>query len=149
MNKHPSTTAWIVIHIACPMIPFVLGGLIRIAMNKWHLSFTTFSASELAICLALLVLFINQSLLKSQRILDNEDKETDVEGQAALFLLFAIILIALFVVIVVLHTAVYDCKMATLCPSLNFFTILVFVMMPLIVWWSIMTQKSFRLKTSI
>ena len=72
--RRPSSKTWLVIYLVLPMTPWVLAGVIRLITTSGSMSWNTFSGSELAICLSLLALLVNQSLLKSERILDSEEK---------------------------------------------------------------------------
>lgn len=149
VSRHPSTRAWVIIHVGFPMMPFLLGGLIRLVTTSCRLSWTTFSASELAICLALLAVFINQSLIRSERLLDSEDKKAEAEAQAALFLFLAVVFTALFAVVTGFGVAVRELHVEALRAGLHTFEIVVFAAMPLILMLSVLTQQSFRLKANI
>jgi hypothetical protein len=102
VDKSPKTWAWFIIHILFPLLPVIIGGLIRFGLNL-QLTMDTFSSSELAICVAFLCILVYQSLLKNERLLDNEDKKKEAEGMATLYLICAILLIVGYSVITVLN----------------------------------------------
>lgn len=146
-EKHHTRT-WLIIYIVFPMMPFLLGGGIRL-MTLNNLSWTTFSASDLAICLALLSLFVNQSLARSARLLDNEDKKAETELQALVFLGLAFIFLIFFALIVSFGAEVYDLKLDMLKNSLRICEIITFASLLPILSFSIKTQQSFRLRANI
>jgi len=95
-----STKAWVCVYVLLPMLPVILGAFIRLVISSWQLSYDTFSPSDLAICLALLVLLTNQSLLQHEELLDNPDKEADKATQAVGCLILAAFVLGLFALIV-------------------------------------------------
>ena len=147
--RHPSTKAWIIIYIVFPLIPFMLGGMIRMIISSGGLFWTAFSASELAICFALLSLFINQNLLRTERVLDNKDKKEDVEMAALVFLLSAVFFIVLFAVIITCDVTVYLHEVEMLKRPLQYFQLIVFGLAPFMLSWSISIQRSFRLRANL
>lgn len=140
---------WIIANIAFPLMPFFIGGAIRLIIIK-KICLTTFSASDLAICLALLSLSINQSLLRNIRILDNEDKKAETETWAAVFLMCAIVSLILFGVIVFCNSSVIDLQLKIFEETLSYCELFTFYLMfPLLMFLSDKTQKAFRLRTSL
>src|SRR5437764_14890944 len=94
-SSPPSTKVWLLVHIVVPLLPFLFGGLIRGGLTS-HIKLDTFSASELAISLGLLCLFVNQSLSSSELMLGNKDKEADISFWAVCFFCIGILLFVLF-----------------------------------------------------
>lgn len=154
LDKNHSRT-WQIMYIVFPMLPFLLSGGIKIITLLHNLSLTlvfylfSTSASDLAICLALLSLFISQSLAKSERILDNEDKKAETQKQILIFLVFAIISLILFTLIVLFSTMVNYLQDEHAQLSLYCCGILTFVLMIIVINLSIKTQQSFRLRANI
>ena len=144
-----SATNWCLVHIGIPILPFLLGSAIRVGVACGQLSWKAFSSSDLAICLALLSLLMNQSLLRSERILDNEDKKEEVEGRATFFLILAMVLIALFSVIVALDSVIENYAIRALEPPLRIFEIATYLLMPTMLYLSIQTQRSYKLKVNM
>lgn len=147
--RQPSTKNWVIVYIVFPLIPFLLGSLIRLITLSGRIYWDTFNASELSICLALAAMLINQCLLRSGRLLNSEEKQEDAAGEAMLYLFFGIIFIALFSVMVAFSICVNNLQVEELEIPLRGFQILIWILMPVIIWYIIKTQKSFRLLTSI
>jgi heme exporter protein D len=131
------------------MFPVFLGGFIRLVISSWQLSYGTFTASELAICLALLALLTNQSLLQHEELLNNLDKEADIATQAVACLVFAAVLLVLFALIVGFSSAIEQLHLEALQPSLQGFENFVYILSPIIIGFAILTQRSFRLKARL
>lgn len=146
VSTRPSTKVWFLMHICFPLSPFFLGGLIRLITTSFSLAWTTFSASELAISLGLLCVFINQSLLNTERLLDNADKEEETKGAALFFILFAIVLFGLFALIEGFHTAVTQLAVQALETPLRTFQVIVFFLLPVALASSFHVQRNFQLK---
>lgn len=153
MNRPPTSKVWIVINVILPLVPFLLGGMIRFVTTSLRLSWSTFSASEMAICLGLLSLFLNQSLVRSDRVLDNKDKQRDVATEAAIYLVLGVIFIALFALITAYGCIISELNLSTevaaLERPLRNFELIVFAMAPFMIAFSIQTQRSYRLKASL
>lgn len=142
------TIVWTVVHVFFPLLPFGLGGIIRlITLNE--ISFTVFDASDLAICLALLSLLINQNLLKNPRNLDNEDKKTETEAQALFFLILAVCFLILFTLITCFDAAVIDLQIEKLKSPLHISESISFFSMLPVLLFSVLTQRSFRLRAEL
>jgi hypothetical protein len=140
---------WLIANITFPLLPFFLGGLIRLILIK-NLCLTTFSASDLAICLALLSLSINQNLLRNVRVLENEDKKAETESWASVFLLFAIVSLVLFGIMVFCSSSVNDLQLNMLEETLNYCELFTFFLMfPLLIILSNRIQKTFKLRATI
>lgn len=119
---------WTVTHVVFPLLPFFLGGFVRLLAGAWHFDWSTFSASDLAICLAVLCLCVNQSLVREERLLDNQDKKEDAATESVLFLVLGITLLALFSVVVAFDTAVTILHLEQLAEPLHFFQFAVAVL---------------------
>lgn len=133
------------------MIPFLFVLIIRfiLALTIGGIGWNTFSASECSICLTLLCLFINQSILRTERLLDNEDKKAEAEEKATHFLLLACFALLLFVIISCLSEISINPSYVEIGKSLHVFEILVFIFMPLVIWYTINIQKAYRLRSSL
>jgi hypothetical protein len=113
------------------------------------LSWDTFSASELAISLALLTLLLHQSLLGTQRILDSEDKKQEVAAWAYGLLGFSAFLIALFAANVVFDTQVNKLLDGDYEGQLRISQATVFLLAPFPVVAGIVAQRVFHLKAGM
>lgn len=147
--KRPSTKNWLIIYIVFPLTPFVIGSFIRLITLSGNIDWNTFSASDLSICLALAAILINQSLLRTARVLDDADKREEVAVVATLYLILGFIFITIFSLTVAFNLCVTNLTIEKLSNPLHVFQISAWVLMPIIVWYSIRIQKSFKLKTSI
>ena len=142
-------TTWTVVHVYFPLVPFGLGGLLRL-VTSLDLSWNTFSASDLAICLGLLSLLVSQSLLKAEpHILDDEDKREEAKKQVYLFLFYAVVLIVFFAVTTVFDSLVTDRGYRELNISLRIFQGLTFATLLFMLWVTRRTQQSFRLSGAL
>lgn len=144
-DNNPKIWSWFLIHILFPFLPFILGGTIRLGLH-WQLTIDTFRATELAICLAFLSILVYQSLLRNERLLDNEDKKKDVEGMATLFLIFAVILIAFYSVGIALDCFSDHPEIQIVQNGKTFVSLLVYVFGIVITIASISIQKSYKLR---
>ncbi|MFC2108409.1 hypothetical protein ACFLS5_03005 [Candidatus Bipolaricaulota bacterium] len=138
--------AWFLTHITLPMVPFVLAGVIRLLMHKFAASMETFSTAELAICLALLCLCVNQSLARHPRLLDNEDKLAEAQSEALVFLLLSIILVAAFALVVLLDVLVFELNYRDGLVALRFIQSTILAVMPWVLHRASRAQQSFDLK---
>lgn len=148
MMPNWETLKFVLVNVALPLTPFFVGGTIRLILTL-HISWDTFSSSELAICLALLAFFINQNLVRSDRILDNSDKQHAIHNETLVYLLAGSCFLFLFVVVTVLSCLVPDPRTAHLVTSLRIFEGLVFLGTPAMIVISLQTQRSYRLKASL
>ena len=146
--KHPATNIWILIYILFPLSPFLLGGVIRLVLSR-DPTWTTFNASDLAISFALLCLFINQSLLKNEILLPNDDKVEDVELKAYYFLTFSGIFFFLFISNVFCDSIIKYYYMEELETSFHIFQIFVFILSVPAFIMSIKVQQTFKLRAYI
>lgn len=138
-----------VVHVFFPLLPFALGGLLRL-VTALNVSWSTFSAPDLAICLALLSLLVSQSLLRKEPdILEDEDKKDEAKRQVYLFLGYGVSLIVLFAVTTVFESLVGDSKHADLNTSLHIFQGMTFAALLFMMWISRRTQQSFRLSGTL
>lgn len=136
------------VNIVLPMTPFLVGGFARL-VALMSLAPNVFSVSELAIGLAFICLLTNQSLVKSERNLDNKDKKSENAACAKAFLALAVFVIALFAITVFLEalTSVPNYKdfeqRLLLCDFVTIIAML--IIMPA----SILAQMSFDLGTDL
>ena len=99
-DKRLSSQTWIIVHIFFPLIPFFLAGSIRYIVKGYKIDFDTFSTSTLAISIGLLCMLVNQSLLASNRPLIDKEELESIHGTATMFFILAIIVFALFGILV-------------------------------------------------
>lgn len=147
--RPPSTTIWLVVHVVTPLLPFLLGGTIRLFIRSLTFSWATYSAADLAISLALVAVFVNQSLLNSEPLLDNPDKREDLRGWATVYFHAATGLIALFAVIIALVSVRQDMDVDQLDTPIRLLSAAVFVTAPVLIGVAAATQRSFKLKATV
>lgn len=139
-----------VVNIAFPLTPFVLGGLVRCAVSSLSVTWETFSASELAVSLGLLALFVNQSLLNSRGAIDDDfDRREELSGSAVVFLMLAMCSFMLFGLIEGFAVAVNGLGVDELVLPLAIFRTAAFFFLPLVMYLAVRAQESFRLRTNI
>jgi len=131
------------------MLPVILGAFIRLVISSWQLSYDTFSPSDLAICLALLILLTDQSLLQHEELLDNPDKAADKATQAVGCLILAAFVLGLFALIIGLSSAIQQYHLDSLQAPLRGFDNSVYVLTPITIGFAIVTQRSFRLRAKL
>jgi hypothetical protein len=153
-DKH-QRIVWQIVNVVLPMMPFFLGGGIRLISTQ-NLDLATFNASDLAICLALLSLSMCQNILNSERVLDNKDKKDEAKSYALIFLLIGIVFLVLFTVIEIYTSSINDPLMSRndflisrFTTSLECCKIVTFASTPLVLMFSNKAQKTFRLRSDI
>lgn len=145
--RHQSIN-WHIVYIILPMTPFVLGGIIRY-INTQNLCLATFSASDLAICLTLLSLSVNQSIIRAERLLNNPDKEDEAATHASIFLIFAILSLVLFTATIFYTSSIDDLRLDKFENSLVISQYATYALLPPIFILSGMAQQTFRLRATI
>lgn len=148
MTSRASTVTWLFVHIVFPLAPFALAGAARLIVTR-SLSWDTFSASELAISLALLTLLLHQCLLRSERRLDSEEKREEVAAWAYVLAGVSVFFIVLFVLNVVFDTQVNKLLEEQHEPSLRISEAVVFLLFPFAVYLAVLVQRTFHLKAAI
>jgi hypothetical protein len=152
MKKYSGRT-WMRVHILYPLIPFLLDGIIRFLSSQFQFSLGTFSASTLAMSVALLSVFVNQSLLTSEPILPNSDNAEDVLDAANQFITYAIFGFAAFSIIVLLtalkefYSSKFDVDTLQSIKSIFEYAVYFFVFIP--IKSAIKAQRAFKLKATI
>lgn len=141
----PSTRAWVVVHLLLPLLPFLMGALVRF-LSCLAVSWAAFDASELALSLCFISVFVRQSLLESEILLANRDKEDEVAESATLCLGATLIFFTLFGVVEAFSILVNDRQVRELRSPLAAFQILVFMLGPPSLLLFAGIQKSFKLR---
>jgi hypothetical protein len=148
-KKWSDTIVWFIIHIAFPMFPILVAGFIRFGVTQ-NFNRNTFNASEIAISMALLTLFVSQSLMGSEMLLDNENKKNDVEAAAKMLIMGTVTFIGLFVIMVFIDTMDTTVdnneKLDIFKSTMIFFENTTFILTIPSLVFSILIQRSFRLK---
>lgn len=145
----PSTWVWISLHLAFPLLPFVLEGSIRWAASDWTLSFDTFRAPTLAMSIGLVSVFINQSLRAYLPPLADEAEVESIAGASAAFMIMAIIFFVLYGILVLLNTLVHDRRMESLTALFRVFQTVTFIGWVIPIVTGIVAQRSFKLRASV
>lgn len=146
--RPPSTLIWLVVHIVVPLLPFGLGGLLR-WVAAWRFEWTNFSAAELAVSLGLLTIYMNQSLLASEQLLRRTEKEEARLATALAYVCVSAVSFALFALITTLGIVVNEQHFSRMKNPLVFFQTTVFVSAPLVIYFSVIAQRHFKLRASI
>ena len=134
-----------VVHLAYPLLPVPLEGLIRYAAMNRVLTYDTFSAATLAISAGILSVFVNQSI----RAMEGSLSDDSENGACAFFMASGIVFFVLFGVIVLLYALVNDRKLADLSPVLHVFQGVVFASSVIPVVSAVVAQRGFRLRASM
>lgn len=153
MTKHPSFITWSIVHILFPLSPIFLGALIRACISS-DVTWTTFDASNVAVCLALLSLFVYQSLLRTDRPLTTEDKKRERYSFVFVFVILAIFMIGLFAALI--STNAFAGASATSAETaetyeraLQKLALAVYCFSGFVVALAMITQQYFRLEAKI
>ena len=148
-DKRPSSTAWIMVHIAFPLCPFFIEGAIRFIVFDDSLSLNTFSSSTLAVSVGLLCLFVSQCLFSYKTILPNDEELESVIGAAHIFSIFAIVCFVVFGILVLLSALSQKGISIDVSNIKNTFDTLILIggIIPIIS--SFYAQKSFKLRATI
>ena len=145
----PSTWVWVALHLVFPLSPFLVEGLIRLAVNDGLLSFDTFRAPTLAMSIGLISVFINQSLRSYLPQLADETEIESIAGASALFLIMAIVFFVLFGILVLLNALVNDRGMKALITLFRVFQSATFIGWVVLVVTGIVAQRSFKLRAAV
>jgi hypothetical protein len=145
-TKKPSTWAWFVVHVAYPLLPFFIEGIIRFIAFGFSLSLGTFNGATLSISLGLLSVAVNQSLLTSERPLSDVTEVESARVAATFFLGFAIVSFCFFAVLVLLSALLQHAPSESIERVTHAFESVVFIgwIIPIIA--AITAQKSFKLR---
>lgn len=146
--RRTSTLIWLIVHIAVPLLPFGLGGFLRWIV-RWRFEWTNFSAAELAVSLGLLTIYMNQSVLTSEQLLQRTEKE---EGRRVIALVCVVVsgmFFALFGLITAFGVLVNEQQVSPAEKPLVFFQAAVFVGAPCVIYFSVRAQRAFKLRASI
>lgn len=149
MTSRPSTLAWVGIHLVTPLIPFLLEGFLRLAVNEGTLTLNTFRASTLAISMGLISLFVNQSLRTFVPQLADETELESIAGACAAFTFLSITFFVLFGVLALVGALVSDRGITTLQTLLEVFQISTFIGCAMPIAAAVVAQRSFKLRASI
>jgi hypothetical protein len=144
-----STLAWVGIHLATPLAPFVIEGLLRLAVNEGSLTLTTFRATTLAMSMGLLSVYVNQSLRTFLPQLADDAEMESIAGAAAAFTLLSIAFFVLFGVLALLGALVIDRRMTVLETLFRVFQIVTFIGCVIPIATAVVAQRSFKLRASI
>lgn len=143
-----STRVWVAVYIILPLLPFITAGILRLLFDPGRPSWDTFSASELAFSLVILIVFVQQSIVGSTRLLENADMRADVDGWTFSFALLLILVTILFSVTVALTTLVADAQ-DHLEVSLRIVQGMIFGLFPAIIFTAAAAQRNFELKARL
>ena len=144
----PSTRAWLVVHLLFPLLPFFAGTLVRF-LSCLSASWAVLDASEFALSFCFISLFVRQSLLGSEILLTNQDKEDEVAEFAALCLIVTLLFFGLFATLEVFSMLVNDRRIIELETSLRWAQVVVFVLGPPSMCLFIGIQKCFKLRARV
>jgi len=144
LEPHPST-AWMLVHVIFPLLPFMIEGGLRCLILGWRLD--SFSGATLSASMALICFFIYQSLIAHHYPMKDKEEEQRVSWAATLFLIFAMVSTALFSAIVSLSAVVEMYKVAQ--TSLSVLQVATFFLCSIPVLAASQTQKSFKLRSTL
>lgn len=147
-RRKPTASAWIRIHILYPLTPFFIDGIIRFFTNGLSLDLHTFSAPTLSMSIALLSIFVNQSVLARQLPLANEDDREDIYSVATKFSTYSIYGFVGFTALVLLG-ALEEYKSLQAQDVKDIFSWAVFILVWIPLINAIRAQHSFKLRATI
>lgn len=144
-NQQIKIWLWFLFNFIFPLSPFFLGGFIHL-LTVQKITWETFNASQLAMSIAFQSVFIGQSLLQNERLLDNEDKKSEVEGMSFVYFLSAFLYIVIFAIIEFAKSLMTIAPHAVISSALHAFELTVYSTFLIPIIQSYRTQKGFRLK---
>jgi len=107
LKKGGSNSAWLLYHLHLPLLPFFLGAMVR-CLGSYQISFTAFSASELALIMAMVMFFVYRSLAEYKAQPIEVDKKEEIEQVSGWSFYCTIPLIAAFAAIELLKSLIQD-----------------------------------------
>lgn len=140
-----SSKTWVKIHVIFPLVPFLLEGIIRLGIRGFKVNLDTFSAPTLAMTVALLCIFVRESLNTTTRPLSDAEVKREINGVAVDFLIYTICGIAFFAVLVTL-SELENLKIQQIKTAVIVFKIATLILAVAAVWYAIKVQKSFKLR---
>ncbi len=148
MLRISTSKVWFVIHVLIPLLPFVGTGLLRlIVCQTW--SSEPFSTSELAISLALLSIFVNQSLVMSKHAMGSSEDAQTRRALAYAWVFIGALFFVFFALIVAFQTAVVELGASVLGSPLLVFKVIAWILAFPVVYGAIRMQKAFKLRATI
>lgn len=148
-DKRPSSQTWIIVHILFPLIPFFLAGFIRYIVKGYQFDFDTFSTSTLMMSIGLICMLVNQSLLSSNRPLNDSEELENIHGTATIFFIFSIIGFGLFGILVAFGALLELKSMPEVENAELGFGLFASILSVIAIVWAIKAQRCYKLKASI
>lgn len=106
-KKRGSSSAWLLYHLYLPLFPFFLGAMVR-SLGSYQFSLTAFSASELALIMAVVMFFVYRSLTEYEFQPIEVDKKEEIEQISLLAFICSAMLISAFAIIEFLKALIQD-----------------------------------------
>ena len=138
-----------VAHLLYPLLPALLEALIRFVTLDWSLRLDTFNSATLAMSLALVAVFVNQSIRTDESRLSDKDEEASRNGTCTFFTSMAIAFFVLFGVLTLLATLITDRNLVQLRPVLEAFQLLALVTSAVPIVSAIAAQRTYKLRASL
>jgi hypothetical protein len=132
-----------------PLLPAILEGVIRFIALDHVLRLDTVNSATLAMSVALIAVFVNQSIRTDESRVSDEDEEASRNGTCTFFTATAIIFFALFGVLTLLGTLITDKGMPQLKPTLEAFQGVAFAISTVPIVAAIAAQRTFKLRASL
>ena len=140
MFTTPSSKLWFTFHVVFPLLPFTIEAGLRSALASC-VSLDTLSASNLAMSVGLLAIFVSQSLANSKLPLRSGPRADRIRLRMLWLLIGAMVSFALFGTLVATGIWGKDAD------SIRIFVI--FLLTPVLVVTACRTQQEFKLKAVI
>lgn len=147
-----SSLLWIKVYLIFPFIPFLVEAFFRITLNQ-SLCLDSFNASTYALTIALLCLFITQSLLSAGYNAENEEDRAERLGSAETFKFLMLFMFSLFVGLIILDvingqlSKTPSRDLLGRCLLTIKITAYIFSLLP--IYLAFRAQQSFKLSTTI
>lgn len=144
LQNRPSKRNWIIYYVILPLVPFFIGGMIRLLFTL-QLSWATFEGSEISICLAILSFFVAQSLLNSHPILNSGEKREDLRRTIDNYYRLGAFFLGLFIVITILNCLINGMNYVRFEPSLQIAQTTAYISPLVMIIISVRTRENYRL----
>ena len=115
----------------------------------WQVSWDTFDASEISICLALLSLFTAQSLLGNKQLLDDDEKKDDMRCAIRNHFVLGFLSLFVFSWIVIFNTLAINMHLSQFETGQRVTQMFAFITSPFLVIFCARTQETYRLTVGL
>ncbi len=138
--KTDSKFYWRLMFIGIPLLPFVIGGIIKIVTIclSGNFDFTIYNIVKalyfswdtvaFSFSISIMAFFVKNDLTEQKVILPNQDKLKDISDSSILLFIYGIVNLIVFGILLFIHTRLKDCGITDLKGLHVFFSILTYLL---------------------